>query len=168
MEGGDGAGYKSSMGFSSQGSSYPVRENYLDLDPTYTDRHGRPLLRITFDFPDNDIAMSHYLSDQMENIAKAFNAKITTVSRLKKAWDAVPYQSTHNTGGAVMGNDPKTSAVNKYLQSWDVPNVFVIGASAFAHNAGMNPTGTVGALAIWAAQAITDRYLKTPSALVPA
>ena len=44
----------------------PIRcaENYLDLDPTYTDRHGRPLLRITFDFPDNDIAMSHYLSDQ--------------------------------------------------------------------------------------------------------
>ncbi len=31
-------GYNSSMGFSAQGSSYPVRENYLDLDPTYTDR----------------------------------------------------------------------------------------------------------------------------------
>ncbi len=46
-----------------------------------------------------------------------------------------------------MGADPKTSAVNKYLQSWDVPNVFVIGASAFPQNAGYNPTGTVGALA---------------------
>ncbi len=34
-------------------------------------------------------------------------------------------------GGAVMGEDPKTSAVNRYLQSWDVHNVFVIGASAF-------------------------------------
>mgnify|MGYP003353437174 CR=1 FL=1 len=51
------------------------------------------------------------------------------------------------TGGAIMGLDPTTSAVNKYLQSWDVSNVFVVGASAFAHNAGMNPTGTVGALA---------------------
>ena len=50
----------------------------------------------------------------------------------KKGWDSVPYQSTHNTGGAIMGGDPKTSAVNNYLQSWDVPNVFVIGASAFA------------------------------------
>ncbi len=37
----------------------------------------------------------------------------------------MPYQSTHNTGGAIMGNNPRTSAVNKYLQSWDVPNVFV-------------------------------------------
>ncbi len=160
--------YQNSMGFASQGSSYPVRENYLDLDPTYTDRHGRPLLRMTFDFPDNDIAMSHYVSDRMETIAKSFNAKSWAVSRLKKGWDAVPYQSTHNTGGAVMGADPGTSAVNKYLQSWDVPNVFVIGASAFGHNGGRNPTGTVGALAYWAAEAIATKYIKSPGALVPA
>ena len=68
-------GYQNAMGFGSQGSSYPVRENYLDLDPTYTDRHGRPLLRMTFDFPDNDIAMSHYVSDQLEKMTKPFNAK---------------------------------------------------------------------------------------------
>ena len=161
-------GYNNSMGIGSQGSSYPVPENYLDLDPTYTDRHGRPLLRITFDFPDNDIAMSNYMSDQMEKMTKPFNAKFAAVSRLKKGWNSVPYQSTHNTGGAVMGADPKTSALNKYLQSWDVPNVFVIGASAFAHNAGMNPTGTVAALAYWAAEAITAKYIKSPGALVPA
>ena len=161
-------GYQNSMGFGSQGSSYPVRGNYLDLDPTYADRHGRPLLRVTFDFPENDLRMSHYLSDQMEKIAKPFGAKVTTVSRIRKGWDSVPYQSTHNTGGAVMGSDPSTSTVNKYLQSWDVPNVFVIGASAFGHNAGMNPTGTVGALAFWAAEAITKQYIKSPGALVHA
>jgi gluconate 2-dehydrogenase alpha chain len=161
-------GYQHSMGFSSQGSSYPVRENYLDLDPAYTDRHGRPLLRVTFDFPDNDIAMSNHVSDEMEKLCRPFGAKLAVVSRLKKGWDSVPYQSTHNTGGAIMGADPKTSAVNKYLQSWDVPNVFVVGASAFAHNAGMNPTGTVGALAYWAAEAITTKYIKSPGALVHA
>ena len=106
-------GYGNAMGFGSQGSSYPVRENYLDLDPTYRDRHGRPLLRITFDFPDNDVAMSHYLSDQLEKMVKPFNAKYTGVARLRKGWDSVPYQSTHNTGGAIMGLDPTTSAVNK-------------------------------------------------------
>src|SRR6185312_6517577 len=66
-------GYQNAMNIGAQGSSYPVRENYLDLDPTYSDRHGRPLLRITFSFPDNDVAMSHYMSDQLEKIAKAFN-----------------------------------------------------------------------------------------------
>jgi gluconate 2-dehydrogenase alpha chain len=88
------------------------------------------------------------------------------VNRRAKPYSTVPYQSTHNTGGAVMGADPKTSAVNKYLQSWDVPNVFVIGASAFPQNAGYNPTGTVGALAYFAADAIINKYLKAPGPLV--
>ncbi|MCQ1851441.1 GMC family oxidoreductase [Neorhizobium galegae] len=154
--------YKSTLGFSSQGSSYPTRGNYLDLDPTYTDRFGRPLLRFTFDFPDNDIRMSNWVSDRMEEIAKAFGGRQYTNTRRKKGWDSVPYQSTHNTGGAIMGTDPKISAVNKYLQSWDVANVFVIGASAFAHNAGKNPTGTVGALAYHAADAIRQQYLRNP------
>ena len=61
--------------------------------------------------------------------------------------------------------DPGTSAVNRYLQSWDVPNVFVIGASAFPQNGGYNPTGTVGALTFWALEAIKNRYLKQPGPL---
>jgi gluconate 2-dehydrogenase alpha chain len=78
------------------------------------------------------------------------------------------YQTTHNTGGTVMGNDRSTSVVNRYLQSWDVQNLFVIGASAFPQNASYNPTNTVGALAYWAADAIVQRYLKQPGPLVHA
>ena len=59
-----------------------------------------------------------------------------------------------------------TSAVNRYLQSWDVSNLFVVGASAFPQNAAQNPTGTVGALAYWGAEAIRDRYLKNPGRLM--
>jgi gluconate 2-dehydrogenase alpha chain len=56
-------------------------------------------------------------------------------SRIGQSHDSIAqYQSTHNCGGAVMGADRSTSAVNRYLQSWDVPNLFVVGASAFAHN----------------------------------
>ena len=64
-----------------------------------------------------------------------------------------------------MGADRRTSVVNEYLQSWDVPNVFIVGASAIAHNSGYNPTGTVGALAYWTADAIVSRYLKRPGPL---
>ncbi|MBI4191655.1 MAG: hypothetical protein HY525_14085 [Betaproteobacteria bacterium] len=53
-----------------------------------------------------------------------------------------------------------------YLQSWDVPNVFVIGASAFPQNSANKPVGTVGALACWTADSIKDLYLKQPRALV--
>src|SRR3979490_1591043 len=69
-------------------------------------------------------------------------------------YDSSVYQSTHNTGGAIMGADPATSVVNSYLQMWDAPNVFVVGASNFPQNAGFNPTGTVGALAHRAAEGI--------------
>ena len=86
----------------------------------------------------------------------------------KGHYTIVPYQTTHNTGGAVMGTDPKTSAVNRYLQSWDVPNVFVVGSCAFPQNAGYNPTGTVGALAYWTAHALRTQYLKKPGPLVSA
>jgi gluconate 2-dehydrogenase alpha chain len=58
--------------------------------------------------------------------------------------------------------------VNRYLQSWDVPNVFVFGTSAFPQNAGYNPTSTVGALAYWGAAAIKNQYLKNPGPLVQA
>jgi gluconate 2-dehydrogenase alpha chain len=150
----------------SQGSSYATPGNHLDLDPTYKDRFGLPLLRMTFDFPDNDIRMSNYVTDKMEGIAKALAPRQYVVSRRTKPYSTVPYQSTHNTGGAIMGADPKTSVVNKYLQSWDVPNVFVVGASAFPQNAGYNPTGTVGALAYLTADAIVSKYLKSPGPLV--
>ena len=158
--------YLRSFSLGTQGSSYAAYTNHLDLDPTYKDRFGRPLLRMTFDFPDNDIRMSNYVTDRAEDIAKALKPREYTVSRRTKPYSTVPYQSTHNTGGAIMGADPKTSAINKYLQSWDTPNVFVVGASAFPQNAGYNPTGTVGALAFLAADAIITKYLKSPGPLV--
>ena len=67
-----------------------------------------------------------------------------------------------------MGTNPKSSAVNKYLQSWDCHNLFLIGANVFVHNAANNPTGPVGALAYWAADAIKNRYIKNPGPLVSA
>jgi gluconate 2-dehydrogenase alpha chain len=76
----------------------------------------------------------------------------------------VAYQSTHNTGGAIVGANPETSVVNHYLQMWDAPNVFVVGACNFPQNAGLNPTGTVGALAYRAAEGIL-KYHKTGAEL---
>ena len=77
-------------------------------------------------------------------------------------------QATHHTGGAIMGTDPKSSVVNRYLQNWQASNLFVMGGAAFPQNAGHNPTGTIGALAYWSANAITTRYLKSPGPLVHA
>ncbi|MGZ5272206.1 MAG: GMC family oxidoreductase [Ramlibacter sp.] len=146
-------------------SSLAVAQNYLDLDPTYKDAWGLPLLRMTFDFPENDLKMSAFLTDKALQIGRAMGGRQVSGSPRKGPYTVTQYQTTHNTGGTVMGTDPSTSTVNRYLQSWDVPNVFVIGASNFPQNASYNPTGTVGALAYWAADAITGRYLKQPGPL---
>ena len=86
-------------------------------------------------------------------------------ARCRRTTTRPSYQSTHNTGGAIMGADPATSVVNSYLQMWDAPNVFVVGACNFPQNAGFNPTGTVGALAYRAAEGIL-KYHKTGGSLV--
>jgi gluconate 2-dehydrogenase alpha chain len=158
--------HTSSVGLS--GSSISVRQNYLDLDPTYKNAWGQPLLRMTFDFPDNDIRMSAYCTEKAVEIGKAMGGKQVSGSPRKKPYTTTVYQSTHNTGGTTMGSDPSTSVVNPWLQVWDVPNVFIIGASNFQQNAAYNPTGTVGALAYRAADALVNRYLRDPGPLVHA
>jgi gluconate 2-dehydrogenase alpha chain len=158
--------YLTTATISTHGAVMSHRNNYLDLDPTYRDVLGQPLMRLTFDFTDNEHRMSDYLTDRATDIAKAMKAREIHAKPRKGHYSIVPYQTTHNTGGAIMGTDPKSSAVNRYLQSWDVPNLFVMGAGAFPQNAGYNPTGTIGALTYWTAEAIRTRYLKSPGPLV--
>lgn len=160
--------YNHTSVLSIHGSSMAHRANYLDLDPTYRDAWGLPLLRMTFDFPDNDLKMSAYITDKALEIGRAMGGKQVSGAPRKGPYTVTQYQTTHNTGGTVMGTDPSTSVVNRYLQSWDVPNVFVIGASNYPQNASYNPTGTLGALIYWAADAIVNRYLKAPGPLMHA
>ena len=158
--------YNHTVNLNIHGSSMPRRANYLDLDPTYKDAWGQPLLRMTFDFPQNDLKMAQFVTNKAVEIGNAMGAKVVAGSPRKGPYTVTQYQTTHNTGGTVMGNDPQTSVVNRYLQCWDVPNVFVVGASNFAHNASWNPTGTIGALIYWAIDALKEKYLKAPGALV--
>lgn len=153
-----------------QGSCMAYNDAYLSLDPTYKDSFGRPLLRLTFDWHDNEIKASEFLVDKALDMCKVLGPKSMKGDAKKPGdhYNITQYQSTHTCGGAIMGSDPKTSALNRYLQSWDVPNVFAPGANAFPQNNGYNPTGMVGALTYWAAKAIREMYLKNPGPLVQA
>jgi gluconate 2-dehydrogenase alpha chain len=64
-----------------------------------------------------------------------------------------------------MGATPERAVVNPYGQHWQLPNLFVLGASCFPQNASANPTPTVLALTSRTADAVVDRYLKKPGAL---
>ncbi|RPF55310.1 GMC family oxidoreductase [Aquisalibacillus elongatus] len=142
-----------------QGASIPHRENFMDLDPTYKDFYGNSLLRLTYDFTEQDRKLHQHITEVCGEIMKEMGADIIEKNQMDDHYDIVPYQTTHNTGGVIMGADAETSAVNNYLQMWDSESLFVVGASAFVHNGGYNPTGTVGALAYRAAEGI-QQYLE--------
>ena len=161
--------YNHAFGIGASGCNYAHRENFLDLDPTYRDALGRPLIRMSYNFRDNDYKLAQYVGGVLGRLAKAMNPTVMSTPTVKKGdYNVVPYQSTHNTGGTITGADPKASVVNRYLQAWEADNLFVMGASVFPQNASYNPTGLVGALAYWSANAITTQYLKTPGPLVHA
>ena len=84
---------------------------------------------MTFDVRENERKMSIYLSKKIDDIAKATGADIapTTAARTGP-YDSRVYQTTHVTGGTIMGSDPGISVVSPHLQHWDAENLFVVGA----------------------------------------
>lgn len=109
--------YGHSMNIGTHGSNMSYRDCYLDLDPTYRNKNGQPMLRMTFDWKPNDIRMTQFMRSKIEPIAKAMNP--TSWASAYKGdgahYDVRPYQTTHTVGGAIMGVDPARSAVNRYL-----------------------------------------------------
>jgi gluconate 2-dehydrogenase alpha chain len=152
------------MSISVHGSSYAQAGNYLSLDPTYRDEFGRPMLRMTFDFAENDLKMAQYCTDRAAAVGRATGATLVHPKARKGPYSLVPYQTTHNVGGTMMGTSPADSVVNKYSQSWDLPNLFVTGAGLYPQNPGYNPTATLAALAFLSADAIKTQYVKAPGA----
>ena len=145
-----------------QTENLPYADQMIDLDPNVRDQWGLPAPRITYDWRrPNERARVEFMQQKMLEIARAMGAS--------KAWlgplgPGAP--GAHHQGGTRMGSDPKTSVVNKYSQTWDIPNLFVVGSSTFPTMSGFNPTLTIQAVAFLTADAIVNRYRKNPGPLV--
>jgi gluconate 2-dehydrogenase alpha chain len=161
--------YRHSAPIGALGSVMSYRDRYLSLDPTYKDAHGLPLLRITFDWHDNEYRMAAHSAAKMDEIVRAMKPEkqVTLAIRSGNHYDTRVYQTTHTTGGAIIGSNPTNSVINRYSQSWEVPNLFIYGASSFPQNIGYNPTGLLAGLTYFSAAKIRDTYLKSPGPLVP-
>jgi gluconate 2-dehydrogenase alpha chain len=151
--------YRHSAPIGTLGSVMSYRDRYLSLDPTYKDAHGLPLLRITFDWHDNEYRMVAHSAARMDEVVRAMKPEkqATLVMRPGNHYDTRVYQTTHTTGGAIIGSNPTNSVINRYSQSWEVPNLFVYGASSFPQNIGYNPTGLLAGLTYFSAAKIRDR-----------
>lgn len=142
----------------------PWWHNYTSLDPTYKDAFNDPLLRITNKYTDQDRNIAKYGVEVCKKIMQEMGADIIDEDELPYEFDHV-YDGGHYAGGVVMGADPNTSAVNNYLQMWDMENLFVVGGSAFPHFSNYHPTGTIGAVAYRAAEGV-EKYLKNGGGLL--
>lgn len=160
--------WDSVIGIGIQAESLPYEDNFLDLDPTYRDRYGFPLLRLTFDWHENEYNLIRFTSAKMAEILAKMGVQNIKTQKELTPYSIAPYQGTHCQGGAIMGTDPTNSVTNKYGQVWDTPNVFVTGGALFPQNPGMNPTGTVLALAYLAGDGIVNHYLADPGKLIGA
>ncbi len=145
-----------------QTENLPYADQTIDLDPNVRDAWGLPAPRLTYDWRrPNERARIEFLMQKMEGIGHAMGA-----NKCGAQGSSQGAPGAHHEGGTRMGSDPKTSVVNKYGQTWDIPNLFVIGSSTFPSMSGFNPTLTIQALAYMSADAIVKRYKSRPGPLV--
>jgi gluconate 2-dehydrogenase alpha chain len=140
----------------------PYPHQTIDLDPDHRDAWGLPAPRMTYDWRrPNELARTEFVANKMLEMARASGA--AHVWRTPENRGA---PGGHHEGGTRMGSDPKTSVVNKYGQSWDIPNLFLMGSSTFPSQSSFNPTLTIEALAFMSADAIVNKYRKNPGPLL--
>ena len=159
-----GAGYRDFLAqyytrhtaITGQTENLAYADQTIDLDPNVRDQWGLPAPRITYDWRrPNERARVEFIQQKMLEIARAMGAAHAWLAPLG---NGAP--GAHHQGGTRMGSDPKNSVVNKYSQSWDIPNLFVVGSSTFPTMSGFNPTLTIQAVAFLAADAIVNRPIR--------
>ncbi|MEO7039760.1 MAG: GMC family oxidoreductase [Gemmatimonadaceae bacterium] len=127
-------------------TSLPVETNSITLDPTERDAWGLPAIRMTFAEHPNDVKLNEYMQDRALELLDAAGAK--------KSWrfSRDPwFPQVHLLGTARMGNDPKSSVVDRNNRAHDVPNLIIVDGSSFVTSGRGQPTMTIQALAFRAA-----------------
>jgi choline dehydrogenase-like flavoprotein len=123
----------------------PEQCNSVTLDPDLTDSDGIPAPKVTYRLSENSRAMLMHCVARGKEVLEAAGAKETVAEA------PLPFAGWHLMGTARMGTDPNTSVVNEWGRCHDVRNLFIIDGSIFVTAAGVNPTNTIQALALYIA-----------------
>jgi choline dehydrogenase-like flavoprotein len=148
------AEFPRSMVVACHGTSLPVETNSVTLDPELKDAWGMPAIRVTYKDHSHDLATSRFLQDRGAEIMDAAGAL-----RVIKAPVTEQRFSMHLLGTCRMGDDRRTSVVDRYHRSHDVPNLFVCDGSSLVTSGRGQPTMTIQALAFRAGKHIA-RFAK--------
>jgi choline dehydrogenase-like flavoprotein len=154
--------YGANVGMAGRGMAIAREYNYVEIDPNVVDRFGIPVLRFSYKWSDAEIKQAKHMQETFESIMHAMGAIVT--SKAKGAEDnyglRTPGDIIHEVGTARMGDDPKTSALNKWCQAHDCKNLFVTDGAPFVQQGDKNPTWTILALSMRTAEYIIDQRSK--------
>ncbi|QGW27421.1 GMC oxidoreductase [Phnomibacter ginsenosidimutans] len=126
------------FGIGAFGEMLPYHENHIRLDHTKKDKWGLPVLAVDCEIKENELAMRKDMQQDAIDILQSL--KIQNIKSNNEA--GAPGRAIHEMGTARMGNDPKTSVLNKWNQVWDAMNVFVTDGSFMTSSACQNPSLT--------------------------
>ena len=143
-----------SVGSYIQKTTLPYETNYLDLDPVVTDPFGVPVIRITAEYKENELALADFMQKKMEQWFR----KAGAVEVVRSGLGGQMGVSTHAYGGTRMGDNPETNVVNRYGFSHEVPNLGVLGSSVMGTSGARNPTLTAQALAWRTADHLVENW----------
>ena len=135
------------FGMTAFGECLPYDDNRVTLDPTKVDRFGVPQMKFDVRFRDNEMRMMTDAREQGEAMLKKAGLLNVTSSRQEH----VPGDAIHEMGGARMGNDPRTSVLNKWGQAHDAANLYITDGAQMASVSCVNPSLTFMALTARAA-----------------
>ena len=129
----------------------PEEHNTVTLDPVLKDSNGIPAPKIDYTLSDNSRRMLDHAVARASEILRAAGAH--------DVWHEAPLADGgwHLMGTARMGTDPARSVVNEWGRSHDVKNLFIVDGSIFVTSAGVNPTRTIQALALYVADSMKQR-----------
>ena len=132
----------------------PLETNTISLDPEVKDAWGLPAMRVTFRNHPDDLKTMAWLEQKSRAILEAAGAKKIWTDPATVA--EVDY-SRHLMGTCRMGNDPRTSVVNRENRTHDVPNLFIADGSSLVTSGRQQPTATIQALAYRTADLVSRR-----------
>ena len=158
--------FRHAISVGSPGQGMPTETNRVDLDPNVRDARGIPVVRTTHRVHPMDIRSSHFLTTKCIELLRAAGTIEELLPRLPTEADLEWSLKNnnrgglgeHQVGGCRMGDDPKGSVLNRYCQTHDVDNLFVVDGSCFPTIGGFNPVLTIQANAFRVSEYIVRQW----------
>jgi choline dehydrogenase-like flavoprotein len=126
----------------------PDADNRVTLNPAMTDSDGLPAPALHYRVGENTrLMLTHGIARARDTLMAAGATAVMTNPLVESA-------GFHFLGTARMGDDPRRSVTDPLCRVHGVPGLLVVDGSVFVTAGAVNPTSTIQAIALRAADAL--------------